>query len=84
MQLNLTRKDLETLAAELGTLVELEIGSERYYAVTARTFADARDGEIILYEDAYGNIAIAISGGSAADTFFSAQPGVDVLIRVAD
>ena len=84
MELNLTRKDLETLAAEPGTRIELEIGSDRYYAVTARTFADARDGEIILYEDAYENIAIAISGGSAAGTFFSAQPGVDVLIRLAD
>jgi S-adenosylmethionine hydrolase len=84
MELNLTRKELETLAAEPGTRVELEIGSERYYAVTARTFGDARDGEIILYEDAYENIAIAISGGSAADTFYSAQPGVDVLIRMAD
>ena len=52
--------------------------------VAARTFADARGGEIILYEDAYGNIAIAISGGSAADTFFSAQPGVEIRIRLAD
>jgi S-adenosyl-L-methionine hydrolase (adenosine-forming) len=84
MQLNLTREDLETLEAEPGTRVELEIGSERYYAVTARTFADARDGEIIVYEDAYENIAIAISGGSAAGTFYSAQPGVDVVIRLAD
>jgi len=84
MQLNLTRKDLETLAAEPGTRVELEIASERYYAVTARTFGDARDGEIIVYEDAYGNIAIAISGGSAAGTFYSAQPGVEVRIRLAD
>ena len=84
MQLNLTRKDLEELAPEPGTRVELEIASERYYAVTARTFADARDGEIIVYEDAYENIAIAISGGSAAGTFFSAQPGVEVRIRVAD
>jgi S-adenosylmethionine hydrolase len=84
MQLNLTRKDLEQLAAEPGTRVELEIASERYYAVTARTFADARDGEIIVYEDAYENIAIAITGGSAAGTFFSAQPGVEVRIRLAD
>jgi len=84
MQLNLRRKDLEGLGAEPGTLVELEIASERYYAVAARTFADARGGEIILYEDAYGNIAIAISGGSAADTFFSAQPGVEIRIRLAD
>jgi S-adenosylmethionine hydrolase len=84
MQLNLTRKDLETLAPEPGTRIELEIASERYYAVTARTFADARDGEIIVYEDAYENIAIAISGGSAAGTFYSAQPGVAVRIRLAD
>src|SRR5262245_13868168 len=84
MQLNLTRKELGRLGVEPGTLVELEIGSERYYAVTARTFADVRDGEIILYEDAYENIAIAISGGSAADTFFAAKPGVDVRIRLAD
>jgi S-adenosylmethionine hydrolase len=83
MQLNLTRKNLETLDAEPGTRVELEIGAERYYAVTARTFADARDGEIIVYEDAYGTIAIAISGGSAAGTFFSAGPGADIVIRVA-
>jgi S-adenosylmethionine hydrolase len=84
MQLNLTRKDLEELAPEPGTRVELEIASERYYALTARTFADARHGEIILYEDAYENIAIAISGGSAAGTFYSAEPGVSVRIRVAD
>jgi S-adenosylmethionine hydrolase len=84
MELNLTRKDLDVLAPEPGTRVELEIASERYFAVTARTFADARDGEIILYEDAYENIAIAISGGSAAGTFYSAEPGVEVRIRVAD
>jgi len=83
MQLNLTRKHLEQLAIEPGRQVELELASERYYAVAARTFADARGGEIILYEDAYENIAIAISGGSAAETF-SVRPGVDVRIRVAD
>jgi S-adenosylmethionine hydrolase len=82
MQLNLTREQVEKLGIEPGKQVELELGTERYYAIAARTFADARDGEIILYEDAYENIAIAISGGSAAETF-SAQPGTDVRIRVA-
>jgi S-adenosyl-L-methionine hydrolase (adenosine-forming) len=83
MQLNLTRKDLERLVAEPGTRVELEIAGERYYATTARTFADARNGEIILYEDAYENIAIAISGGSAAETL-SASPGVNIRITEAE
>jgi len=82
MQLNLTRQDVHALGAAPGTQVELELAAERYYAVAARTFTDARDGEIILYEDAYENIAIAISGGSAAETF-SAQPGTDVRITLA-
>jgi S-adenosyl-L-methionine hydrolase (adenosine-forming) len=83
MQLNLTRKHLQKMGIEPGRQVELELASERYYALAARTYADARGGEIILYEDAYENIAIAISGGSAAETF-SARPGVDVRIRVAE
>jgi S-adenosylmethionine hydrolase len=83
MQLNLTREHLEQLRIEPGRQVELEPASERYSAIAARTFADARGGEIILYEDAYENIAIAISGGSAAETF-SARSGVDVRIRVAE
>src|SRR5207247_1961732 len=35
----------------------------------ARAFADAGPADIILYEDAYKNAAIAISGGSAAEMF---------------
>ncbi len=83
MQLNLTRQHLQRLGIEPGVQVELELGSERYYAIAARTFADVRRGEIILYEDAYENIAIAISGGSAAETF-QARPGVDIRIRIAE
>jgi S-adenosyl-L-methionine hydrolase (adenosine-forming) len=82
MQLNLTREHVERLGIEPGTQVELELATERYFAIAARTFTDARGGEIILYEDAYENIAIAISGGSAAETF-SAEPGADVRIQVA-
>jgi S-adenosyl-L-methionine hydrolase (adenosine-forming) len=42
------------------------VSSERYYATAARTFADARPGDVILYEDAYRNLSIAINGGNAA------------------
>jgi S-adenosyl-L-methionine hydrolase (adenosine-forming) len=83
MQLNLTREHMAKFGIEPGKQVELELATEKYYAIAARTFTDARGGEIILYEDAYENIAIAISGGSAAETF-SAQPGVDVRIRLAE
>jgi hypothetical protein len=68
-QLNLTREHLEQADVLPGVTVELEFALDRYYAVTARTFADARPGDIILYEDAYRNVSIAINGGSAAEMF---------------
>ena len=69
IQLNLKRRHLEEAGVLPGVSVELELALERYFATAARTFADARRGDIILYEDSYGNIAIAISGGSAAELF---------------
>jgi S-adenosylmethionine hydrolase len=81
MQLNVNRTDLDHVDVVPGTRVELELRGERYYAVAARTFADARAGDIILYEDAYRNVAIAISGGNAAE-MFAAREGQDVRIHV--
>jgi len=81
MQLNLTRGDLDRIGIVPGTRFELELAGERYYATAARTYADARPGEIVLYEDSYGNIAVAINRGSAAE-MFSAQPGQHVLLHL--
>ncbi len=64
--LNLTRDDLENVGIVPGTRVELDLAGELYYAVSARTFADARPGDVILYEDSYRNMSIAISNGNAA------------------
>ena len=80
--LNLTREDAEGAAIVPGTQVELDLAGERYFAVAARTFADARAGDIILYEDSYGNMSIAISSGNAAQLLHT-FPGQSVRIRVA-
>ena len=80
MQLNMTRDDLDRVGVVPGTRFELELAGERYYATAARTYADARPGEIVLYEDSYRNIAIAINRGSAAD-MVAAQPGQHVLLH---
>ena len=79
--LNLDRSDLDAVGIVPGTRVELAISAERYYAVAARTFADARPGDIILYEDAYRNISIAISGGNAAAMFGVAE-GQSIRVHV--
>jgi len=80
MQLNLAREDLEHIGVSPGMKVEVECRGERYYAIAARAFADVRPGDIILYEDAYRNIAVAISRGSAAE-MFAAGAGARVAIR---
>ena len=80
--LNLTRDDVEGLGIVAGARVELELSGERYYAVMARTFADARPGDVILYEDSYKNMSLAISRGSAA-RMLHAAPGQAIRIMLA-
>jgi S-adenosylmethionine hydrolase len=80
--LNLTRDDVERIGIVSGTRVELELAGERYYAIMARTFADARAGDVILYEDSYRNMSVAISRGSAA-RMLHAAPGQTIRIATA-
>jgi S-adenosyl-L-methionine hydrolase (adenosine-forming) len=78
--LNITRDDLDTVGIVPGSRVELDLSGQRYFAVTARAFADARSGDVILYEDSYDNISVAISNGSAAQTLH-ARAGHPLRIR---
>ncbi len=79
--LNLTRDHLEQAGVQPGTRVELGVGGERYFAVAARAFADARHGDIVVYEDSYRNVAIAINKGSAA-AMLGMAPSQDVVLRI--
>ena len=79
--LNLTRDDLDRVGVVPGTRVELDLSGERYYAVAARTFADARPGDVILFEDSYRNMSIAISNGNAA-AMLHAVVGRPLSIRI--
>jgi S-adenosyl-L-methionine hydrolase (adenosine-forming) len=54
------------LGVARGDRVEVRLTFERYYATLADTFADAAAGELILYEDSYGLVTLAISNGNAA------------------
>ncbi|HEX2506141.1 MAG TPA: SAM-dependent chlorinase/fluorinase [Gaiellaceae bacterium] len=80
IQLGATADDLEQAGILPGALVEVETGADAFFAVAARTFADVGPGDVVLYEDAYGNISIALNGGSAAQVF-TARPGRELLIR---
>jgi S-adenosylmethionine hydrolase len=81
LALNVTRAHLDELSLTPGDWVELEFGLDPYYAQVAETYADARAGELILYEDSYGAIAIAVSGGNAA-RLTGAGAGDRVRVRI--
>ena len=85
VQLNLTQEQLEGVGIEPGASIELALGVDRYYAKAARTFADARQGDLILYVDAYRNVSLAISGGDAA-ALLASQPGdrIRILLRTGE
>jgi S-adenosylmethionine hydrolase len=81
IQLNLTREHLGDADVQPGSRIELELAGQRYFAIAARTFSDARAGDLILYEDSYGNVAVAMNGGNAAE-MLGARAGQDARINL--
>jgi hypothetical protein len=63
---NARREHLESLGIDEGDRVEIRLSLDRYFAIVAQSFADAPPGELILFEDSYGYVSLAISRGDAA------------------
>jgi S-adenosyl-L-methionine hydrolase (adenosine-forming) len=78
--LNVSHDDLAGSGLRLGGRVELEAGGERFLATYARTFADVQAGELLVYEDAYRTLAVAINRGDAAATL-GLRPDSEMLLR---
>jgi hypothetical protein len=79
--LNLSREHLDSVSIVPGMRVELAARGNRYYAVAARTFADAPTGGLILYEDSYRSVAIAVSRGSAA-AVLGVEEGAEIVLQI--
>jgi S-adenosylmethionine hydrolase len=68
VQLAVTHDDLEQFGLRLGRQVELRLTSnEPHSARYVRTFADARSGELIVYEDSSRRLAVAFAHANAAE-----------------
>jgi S-adenosyl-L-methionine hydrolase (adenosine-forming) len=78
--LNVDHEDMAGTGITLGGTVELEAAGERYLATYTQTFADVRPGELIVYEDAYRTLAVAINRGDAAATL-ALQPDAELRLR---
>lgn len=77
--LNVDHERLAGTGITLGGRVDVEAGGESYTATYAQTFADVSPGELIVYQDAYRTLALAINRGDAAGTL---ELGVDAEVRL--
>ena len=78
--LNVDHEGLAGTGITLGETIEIETGGERYLAKYAHTFADVTPGELLVYEDAYRTLAVAINRGDAASTL-GIRPDAEVRLR---
>ncbi len=76
--LNLSAAELE--AADLGDRLELVCGGERYFTRVVRTFSSVRPSDILVLIDSYGQVALAVNSGSAAEVL-GVEAGDRVLLR---
>lgn len=78
--LNVRQEQLD--AAALGDRLEVICGGECYLAQVAATFRGVRRSDILVLIDSYGQVAVAVNEGSAADVL-SLRPGDAVALRRA-
>jgi S-adenosyl-L-methionine hydrolase (adenosine-forming) len=74
LALDLRRQDLERAGVAAGGPVEVRAGGRAHQAVLAETFASVPAGALLLHEDSFGSLAVAVNRGRAADRL-GAGPG---------
>jgi S-adenosyl-L-methionine hydrolase (adenosine-forming) len=67
LALDLRRQDLERAGVAAGDPLEVRVGGRAHRAVLAETFASVPAGELLLHEDSFGSLAVAVNRGRAAD-----------------
>jgi len=64
--LDATLDQAESTGLQPGGRIDLRAPDGRFEAVWTATFADVREGEVLLYEDSSRRLALAVNNGSAA------------------
>jgi S-adenosylmethionine hydrolase len=83
VQLDAQHEDLHAAGLRLGRAVELRTATGSSYCCPfVRTFADVAPGQLLVYEDAYRRLAVAVSRGDASRHIATAVDG-ELWIRPA-
>jgi S-adenosylmethionine hydrolase len=84
LALDLRRDELAGAGLAVGDPVELRAGGRAHRLVVAETFASVPAGDLVLHEDSFGSLAVAVNLGRAADRL-GAGPGDQVeILRVGE
>jgi S-adenosyl-L-methionine hydrolase (adenosine-forming) len=83
LALDLGRDLLEGVGVAPGDPVEVRVGGRAHRLVFAETFASVTAGELVLHEDSFGSMAVAVNRGRAAERL-GAGPGDPVEIARAE
>lgn len=65
-----------------GAQIAVGVGGREHVAAAVTAFADAPEGELLIYVDSTGGAALAVNGGSAAARL-EASPGDELVLRAA-
>ena len=79
LTLDATHEQLTASGLRIGEQMVVSIDGEEHDAHHARTFTDVGPGELLLYEDAYRTLALAVNRGSAVDRL---AVGLDDELRI--
>jgi S-adenosylmethionine hydrolase len=66
VSLNMGHADLLRLELTIGSRARIEVRGHATEARVVQTFADVPEGDLLLYEDAWGALALAVNRGDAA------------------
>jgi S-adenosyl-L-methionine hydrolase (adenosine-forming) len=80
--LDAAHDDLLASGRRLGDAVAARAGGRRVRGVVARTFSDVARGQLLVYEDAGGSLALAVNGGDAA-ALLGLRAGDEVRLETA-
>jgi S-adenosylmethionine hydrolase len=64
--LDLTHEHMLATGLTIGTRADVACGDRTAVAIVVQTFADVPAGEMLVYEDAWGAVALAVNRGDAA------------------
>ena len=79
VQLNVTKEEMTAIGLPPKSLLEVRIEGHRKMVMYGETFSAVADGELVVTEDSYGLLAVAVNKGRAAEAF-GAQIGSSAII----